>query len=344
MSKLTKILAGVLAVQFVLFLFLYSRPGDTGAPLKSENLLSVDFTKVDHITIMDKEKKSVQLAKDKDGTWVLPDNMGFPASPEKIKDVIDKMAGFKRSWPMGKTSVSAKQFEVIDEKFERKIDFMTGDKKLSTLYLGTSPSFKKISARVDGETLVYGIDFNAYDAPVDSKLWIHKDYYKVASDKAKEIRFEFLTLKNDAGSFKLGDLSENEAMDASKVLNIVTNATNPPFEEILGKDPEYKQTGNPVLTYSVVLDQGETVDFRFAAMPEPAVAAAPVDPKAPKPDSPADYLSLKVSKYPYVFRVRKSRIEDLLNVKRTELVMDKKAANPGAQPTAAAKSSAPAPQ
>ena len=56
--------------------------------------------------------------------------------------------------------IAAKQFSVVDDKFERKISFTNKDNTQTKLYLGSSPGFKKVNARVDNETNTYKIEYN----------------------------------------------------------------------------------------------------------------------------------------------------------------------------------------
>ena len=169
--------------------FLFTRNDDTGVFRKTESFVSVEFDKVTALKIEDGDKNVLDISK-KDSKWVLPGKFGFVASTQKVTDFFDKIKGLKRSWPVGTTDVSASQFEVVENKFERRITIYTGEKIAAKIYFGSSPSFKKIHGRVDGEQNVYSIDFNAYEAPIKAKEWLNFKFLNLSQDKVESVQLK----------------------------------------------------------------------------------------------------------------------------------------------------------
>lgn len=322
MEKNTKILAAILGLQLLIALFVYTQPGRQGVFEGEEALITAELETADKLVIVDSDASSLEIIK-KVGTdqWSLPANDEFPASGDKVARFIESLRKFKRSWPVGKTQISAKQFEVAASKFERKIVFYRGSDVLTTVYLGSSPSFRKIHVRLDGEDLVYSMQFNAHDAPTTARNWFDKEVYKVAKADAQEIVFDSIRFVKDGEEFKVSDLDAGEKMKPYAMNDLLASALNPEFEDVLGRsDPGYE---NQVFAYTVKSANGE-VSFRFFSDEldsEPKAAKATEKKEAEVKGS--DHFVLKVSSSPYWYKVRKARLDGLMNIKRSELVGSK---------------------
>lgn len=325
MTKNIKILAGVLIFQVGLFALLATRSEKSGVFEQKEPLLSTSMEKVTKISIEDADKKTLNLTK-VDGVWQLPDRFQFPVSPDKIKDVLKNFSEIKRSWPVGKTMISAKQFEVSDDKFERRITFFEGDKKLQTLYIGSSPSFRKVHARIDAEELTYSVGFNTFDIPATPLDWLNKKIYELERSKLASVSLPLVSLKNEAGEFKLSDLKSNEDTDTAKTNALVASLLNPMFEDILSPTDNADLKGTPVLTYALTKDDQQAVEFAFFESKQSVAAVSKTDAKPEdKKDEKKDDLVLKVNNLPYLFKIKRSRIEEALKAERRHFIKEKSA-------------------
>ncbi len=328
MTSNIKILAGVLAVQLGLVTFFLMKKEPTAAFEATQNLLSIDFDKLDKIVIAPekndktKDAKALTLVKT-DAKWLLPEHFSFPCSETKTSDFLKAMKEMKKSWPLGKTMLAAKKYSVVDDKFERKIDFYTGDKIVASLYLGDSPGFRKVYARVDKEELTFGIKFNTFDVPVNAKQWVNKEYYEIPKPLAKEITAPGLTLIADNGKFLVKDLDANHETDTTNSGNLVSKLLSPHFDEVLGFK-EKVDKGEKVLSYQVKTEK-ETVSFDFYRSKGGDSKAKQDDSK--KTEKAAEDLVLEVSKYPYAFKILESKVKDLLTIDKTLYVKEKKAVN-----------------
>ena len=190
MNKTAKILFFVLALQVGLVFLTHRKTEKATIDLKKP-LLSIVFDKVDRIILSGLESNKAVLFKE-GGIWKSDEYFGFPLSQDKIESLFLDLKDLKMSWPVGKTLLAAKQFSVTKEKFEKKLDFFEGGELLGTVYLGTSPSFRKSHIRVEGEENTYAVKFSSYEYQVKSKPWLDRRLYRLEREKVDQIKLSGL--------------------------------------------------------------------------------------------------------------------------------------------------------
>jgi hypothetical protein len=267
------------------------------------------------------EKTSLEVHK-KEGKWVLPSMSNFPVATEKVEQVLKHLVEAKRSWPMGNTKMAAKQFEVTDEKFERKFSFYTGDKLAGTLYLGNSPSYRKVYARIDQDDKTYSVEFNTVDAPTTAKDWAEHNLYKLDRSKVAHIKFHDFTLDREGAAFVLSGLNSEEVTNATEADNFFAKVQNPYFEDVMmSYDGAIK-----LLEYSVTNDDKTERQYTYFAMKEDASLAPLAATTKEAGQTPQDeFAVLKVSDFPYYFKIRKARVDELAKFTRATFVKKKDA-------------------
>ncbi len=338
MKKYIPLLIGILLVQAGLLAVMLTRKDATATFQANENLLASRFEQVDRIELSDNTGKKVELKKI-DGAWLTPGYFNFPVASKKVEDFAKALDAFKKSWPVGKTTVAAKQFKVDDKGFEREIVLYAGDKKLHSLYLGSSPSFRKVHVRVDEDTLTYSIDYNTYDLPVEGKEWIDKKFLtKLDKTKIKEVSIGGLTLQANNGTFQLtSGVSESQETNTDKTTALVTKLLNASFDEVA--DFQDKVTlGEKLNDYTLTTTEDKKISFTVYRSPEALKAAeakkaeeakalAKKDPKGLGQDVPPaktdEEVLVVVSDRPYAFKVKQSRIDELFKVEAASLVKAK---------------------
>lgn len=318
MKRWINILVGLLAVQAALFFFLnYKENLWESKTVVEEKLLSLEFDKLDKVTIEASDKSVLELAK-KDGVWVIPKLFDFPIWPEKIQKSLKHLTEVTHSsWAHGKTKASAKQFEVTEDKFERRIMFYVGDEVKSILYLGGSPGYKKVYTRVEGHDETYSIEFNAMDMPTDPVEWSDRDIYKLDRAKISKILLSTgIELEKKGRDLLLTNLKEDEETDTGRLNSFINRMQNPRFDDVLAKDT-YAH-GAPYLKYTVTLEGGVERAYEFFKM-----KTAPKKKAKEEKETREDAFVLKVSNLPYYFKVSPHRIRDLKEKKREEFIKKK---------------------
>lgn len=173
MSGKIGLLGGLLAAQVVIIagLLLASGVGsDAGAP----HLLSFDPANVTKLEVSG-EEDAVQLVRDGED-WRLADGVldGLPADGGKVSELLSDLSDLDAPWPVATSDDSAERFEVTEGNHQRRLVIEDADGPVADVLLGTSPGYRRVHARVSGESEVYSIDFSNYEAPTDADQWLDK--------------------------------------------------------------------------------------------------------------------------------------------------------------------------
>lgn len=161
-------LIGLFVVQvIVIALFLVAKSGGVRTP---EAFLEFDVTTVDRFVIASKDE-SIELTKEGEN-WVLPD--GNPADKNKVDSVIGKLADSGIDWPVATSQSAARRFEVTQASYQKQISVYSDQELLADVYLGTSPSFRRVHAREAKKGDIYSIEFSNYEAGTSPSAWLDK--------------------------------------------------------------------------------------------------------------------------------------------------------------------------
>ncbi len=171
------VLGAVLAVQLVLAAVVNLTGEDFGIFEAEETLLSFDKNAVASLQI-DSDTDSVVLKKQA-GQWLLPENGDMPASQRDVEQLLDKLAALEKGWPVADTRGAAKRFRVDEAQFERKLVLVSNDDVRTTLFVGSSPGFRKVYVRLAGEDEIYAVDFSTWEANAKADDWIDQDLLSI---------------------------------------------------------------------------------------------------------------------------------------------------------------------
>ena len=185
MKKGIRVLAGLLVVQLGVLLLIYRPTAIMQDTPDGEPLAPFPAQRIDEIHIGDNKEQEAQLQL-VDGTWLLPDLDGLPADASKIQSLIDTVTGDDIGWPVAETVAARQRFQVAAYYFRRRITFIGDGELLGTIYLGTSPGFRKVHARNDAQDEIYYLEFNAFDAPALSESWLDRKLLQIAEPMAIE--------------------------------------------------------------------------------------------------------------------------------------------------------------
>ncbi len=164
--KSFSILGGVLVAQVALATFLLT-PQNQG----EDPLVTFDVDSLDHIRVSGMEAHPIDLSRQAD-LWRMPNDLQVDSS--RIDSLMEVLRSDRWTWPVASTDEAAERFEVTEEAFQRKLELSSDDEILATLYLGTSPSFRRIHARESDSEKIYSIELATYDLPLDREDWLDK--------------------------------------------------------------------------------------------------------------------------------------------------------------------------
>lgn len=126
---------------------------------------------IDEVRIGDEFDNEVILVRS-GKQWLLPELQHVPADLAKVEALLHSIIHQAGSWPIARSPVARQRFQVADYYYQRRLTLMSGGEKLGTLYLGTSPGFRKVHARNEDQDAIYSITLNAFEAPAVSGAWI----------------------------------------------------------------------------------------------------------------------------------------------------------------------------
>jgi hypothetical protein len=292
MKKMTVILSAVLLVQVILAAILFSQDQEMGAFQSNEKLLGLELANLDQITIETKDKK-ISLKKQQ-GKWILPEHFNAPADSKKIRNLADKLFALLVSWPVATSEVSAPRFKVTEDQFVRKISFAKSGKNLKTLYLGSSPGFKKIHARVDGQNDIYSIEFAAYETPVNVDDWVDKNLLVIDVDSLNKVVSDKFSLSRDGDSWQVDNLKEGKIANQEKIKTWLEKLAKIQYNGILGTEakPEYG-LDKAVITFKLMPKSGDPIKIAISKMAN-------------------DYV-IKSSHLPFYFKASQYQVQALLD-------------------------------
>jgi hypothetical protein len=177
-----RILSVLLLIQLAVAAWLLM-PDDRGPVGRAALLDALSREQLTALTIRDGEGDSVTLTRTTDG-WQLPASL--PIDSSKLDTLLDALLASDPGFAIARSESAAKRFEVAPETFERAVELRT-DSAAHTVYLGSSPSFRKIHVRRDGEAEIFVVQLNNYDAPASASEWLDKTLLALPNPTELEI-------------------------------------------------------------------------------------------------------------------------------------------------------------
>ncbi|MCW8127265.1 DUF4340 domain-containing protein [Microbulbifer halophilus] len=236
MKKLQFYLSGFLALQLVLATGLFWREHrQQEMQQQREPLLAVETGQIEKLEISDGDA-SVTLRKQGD-TWLLPELEKLPANADKLDTLLEKLQGLRTGWPVATTDSSRERFEVAEDRFRKRLRLYTGgEKAVAEFYLGTSPGFRKIHLRSDGDDAVYAVELSSFEWPAKAADWLDKKLLAAGDVEAidgpdyrlakRDGKWQF-----DAGEAPLNSGEAEQLADALKNLRVSKLAAKVPEAE-----------------------------------------------------------------------------------------------------------------
>lgn len=231
-------------------------------------LIPLEADTITGLSIEDGDGNRVTLAK-VDGTWRLPDYFDMPVDEHKRSDVLGRLLDAPVTWPVATSGSAAKRFKVADDAFERHVVFETTGGDDVELYLGTSPGFRRVHARVGGSDEIYAVEFSNYQLPARAADWMDKSLV-TPSGNVTRISSQGWTLTraaegtDGAGKWTLEGLAEGETLDEGAVENLVSAITSLRVEAVASDDEVAALAdAEPAFRLSVDTDDGKHWSYTF---------------------------------------------------------------------------------
>ena len=301
--------SALLIFQCILAVFLFSNARDFSTFTPQAKLLHFSPDEVDTILIAAEGGKKVTLSKVNGTAWVLPESFKAPADESKVDTLLRKLADLKQGLPVVTTKGAAKRFKVGDDNFERHVILKKGEQVVADFYLGTSPSFKKVNARVHDQLEVVSIPLSTYELEADADPWVDRGLAKTDKEKINSLSMPDITLTRQDKSWQLAGLTDKEKLKKDAVDKLIDDVSDLTVQGVL--DPVANAglfKANPALTFTLTLSDGSKITDVFA-----------------KPEKKSYYV-MKRPGYDFLLKINTNSVDKIRKFGRNSLVTDKETA------------------
>ncbi|MBE9538951.1 MAG: DUF4340 domain-containing protein [Proteobacteria bacterium] len=180
MKPLINALGVIFLIQSAMVASLYWPDAGLMEVLKSEQLVPFDPYLVDEIHIGDERGSEAVLLKAGDH-WILPDLTGLAVGPDLIEKLLQGVIHAKTNWPVASSVAARQRFQLTDYNFQRRLTLIGNGELLGTVYLGSSPGFRKVQARNSTQDAIYTISYNSFDASAIDSDWLDKRILQISA-------------------------------------------------------------------------------------------------------------------------------------------------------------------
>lgn len=324
LTRLHKILIALLALQAGLVILVLTRRDDTTARKPEPVIAGFDAANVTKLTVYDKDGTSpaVVLAKQGD-RWVVGSSFDYPVADTKIGDLLASIAKLSAGSPIATQASRHKQLRVDDAAFERKLVITAGGD--TTLLLGAQAGQRRTAVRRGGDAHVYAVGgLNVWSIGTEPRDWVDTGYVKLGAEEVEKVIIERegtrTELERDGDGWKLIvggapiKTAAGEEFDRDAIQRIVGSAAS--IELRAPGDPK-RDASKPTATMTIV---------RKAQAGGATASGSPVvlDIIA---DGESYWVRDRAS--PHAILVDKSRLADVVELTRDQLV---KKASPAPKP------------
>jgi hypothetical protein len=259
------------------------------------------------------------------GKWSIATADDYPADSKKLDELVASLSALKVRSPVVSAATYHKKLEVAEGDYQRKL-VITADGKAQTLFLGSSPAFKNVHLRLEGEDPVYlAAELSVGDVGTRAWSWVDRAYLSTPENGVWSVKVEnakgSLQLDKNPADSSWAALGVTEKLAKSTVDDLVRKASTINLETPVGKTekPEYGLAA-PLATVTLV-----TGTSTIAGAPPQKTETVTVKVGA-KVDADNQYY-LKSSTSEYVVKVAGWAVEPLISKAKEDLI-EKPAAPP----------------
>ncbi|WP_417912715.1 DUF4340 domain-containing protein [Candidatus Electronema sp. TJ] len=289
--------AVLLAAQIGLTVFVHLRSGSgLNAAPPDALFLSFDPAKVTTVVISAGDGKTLTIEKN-GAAWLMREAQSAPAESGQVEDLLRKAAAAKQGLAVAATKEAARRFKTAEDQFERHVVFKAGNAAAADFYLGGVAGFRQSYARAAGRDEVFSIPLSGYETEADPDKWLDKSLGRLKRDELAKITLADIVLVRQDKDWKL-EGGEADPAKLAKALDQLTGLNVLAVLDPAKAAPLFQQA--PTLQFTATKNGGETVAFALA-----------------KQD---DHYVLKLSSSALHFKIGSWQAEELLKLKRAELL------------------------
>jgi hypothetical protein len=220
MKQSIRLLALLFAVQLVILgsVYLATRPqADQARPLVGQALQDAD-------QILITEGDSRLILKRTEGQWLIEDYGQLPAADSQVAELVEELEAISIHWPVATSASAAERFEVTEGTAKKTLQFLKQDQQLFSLYIGSSPGFRKQHVSLNGQE-VYSVELAEHRISASAEDWLDKDILKLEASVISA-QFDELTVTQQDDSWALAELNDGEQSNTDAIKRWIDRFSN----------------------------------------------------------------------------------------------------------------------
>jgi len=193
-------------------------PESTEIDATGGGLAPFDFGGVDELRIGDEFDNETLLVRSRE-QWIIPALDNLPADEARVTTLLEQISDNEASWPIARTPSAHQRFQVASHHYQRRLAFLSGGETLGTLYLGTSPGYKKVHARNEKQDAVYSIALSNFDIPATADSWL--DPRLLQTKSPLRIDADLYSLYFDNGLWRTGSGAPADGAEVGALITLL---------------------------------------------------------------------------------------------------------------------------
>lgn len=320
LTRMNQALGIALVVQLGLAALVWWPRGD--ATVEAQNVLQMDAAAITKVEIQgravgEEPAEPVVLTRKAPGEWVIQSSFDYPATADKVTEMLDTLTGFEVRRPIATKTTSHAQLKVGDTEYGRRATVTAGDSSVE-LIIGAAAS-KAIHLRKAGEDDVYSVtgvsEWSIGDKP--------RSYWEPKVLDVDPETLESLTIRNASeslqftrtdGQWSARGLPEGLEVDTTKVQDLAKRLVVLRMSEpVAGEAKPAHGLANGTKVSWTTGDGNQSVAGGYTIGSE-------LD---------SSYVHLRLDEQPFVLKVSKSTVKQALEATLDEYTREAQAAEAG---------------
>jgi hypothetical protein len=206
--------------------------------------------------------------------------------------MLGKITTSKTDAPIATTAGAKARFKVSDEAFERRVTLAQNDKTLATVYLCSSPGFRRSYVRAGGEDTIFALELAAYELPMQLADWEDKMLLRLPQKDITAFEIAGLRIEqstqpvspspekqtgNESHPAVSPPIWEAKELKTGRHLEIKPDAVDTlarlladlTYDKVLGRDVNQEYgLEKPLLTMTLFRKTGDTMAYRLGKNPK----------------------------------------------------------------------------
>ncbi len=178
MNRVGVTLLVLLAAQLVVLAYQYRAVRESEDGTSAIYLVRTDTYVVDEVRLEDREH-NITVLKRRGEQWSLPGLDGLPADRARIEALLNVLTHTDPGWPVAHSGAAHQRFQVASYLYRLKVTLSAQGNELGSVYLGTSPGYRRVHARSAGDEPIYSVPLNLFELPAHDGAWLEPDLLQV---------------------------------------------------------------------------------------------------------------------------------------------------------------------